>query len=62
MNNENEMARIVRNTEGLADTPIIMLTSVDQSLANTSYRDLGIDAQLIKPAEFGFVSGLYHLH
>ncbi|TGT88445.1 MULTISPECIES: PAS domain-containing protein [unclassified Mesorhizobium] len=45
-----EMARIVRNTEGLADTPIIMLTSVDQSLANTSYRDLGIDAQLIKPA------------
>ncbi len=45
-----EMARIVRNTAGLADTPIIMLTSVDQSLANTSYRDLGIDAQLIKPA------------
>ncbi|TPM37953.1 response regulator [Mesorhizobium sp. B2-3-4] len=45
-----EMARIVRNTEGLADTPVIMLTSVDQSLANTSYRDLGIDAQLIKPA------------
>lgn len=45
-----EMARIVRNTEGLADTPIIMLTSVDQSLANASYRDLGIDAQLIKPA------------
>jgi len=45
-----EMARAVRNTAGLADTPIIMLTSVDQSLANTSYRDLGIDAQLIKPA------------
>ena len=45
-----EMARIVRNTAGLAETPIIMLTSVDQSLANTSYRDLGIDAQLIKPA------------
>ncbi|MEO5757866.1 MAG: PAS domain-containing protein, partial [Mesorhizobium sp.] len=45
-----EMARIVRNTAGLADTPIIMLTSVDQSLSNTSYRDLGIDAQLIKPA------------
>ncbi|PBB68510.1 hybrid sensor histidine kinase/response regulator [Mesorhizobium sp. WSM4312] len=45
-----EMARVVRSTEGLADTPIIMLTSVDQSLANTSYRDLGIDAQLIKPA------------
>ncbi|RWL96309.1 MAG: response regulator [Mesorhizobium sp.] len=45
-----EMARIVRNTAGLAHTPIIMLTSVDQSLANTTYRDLGIDAQLIKPA------------
>ncbi|UDL87999.1 PAS domain-containing protein [Mesorhizobium sp. PAMC28654] len=45
-----EMARIVRNTAGLTDTPIIMLTSVDQSLANTSYRDLGIDAQMIKPA------------
>jgi PAS domain S-box-containing protein len=45
-----EMARIVRSTAGLAHTPIIMLTSVDQSLANTAYRDLGIDAQLIKPA------------
>ncbi|RWM25246.1 response regulator [Mesorhizobium sp.] len=45
-----EMARIVRNTAGLAHTPIIMLTSVDQSLANATYRDLGIDAQLIKPA------------
>ena len=45
-----EMARIVRNTDGLAHTPIILLTSVDQSLANAGYRDLGIDAQLIKPA------------
>ncbi|MDX8479364.1 response regulator [Mesorhizobium sp. VK24D] len=45
-----EMARIVRNTDGLAHTPIIMLTSVDQSLASAAYRDLGIDAQLIKPA------------
>ncbi|MEW6630000.1 MAG: response regulator [Pseudomonadota bacterium] len=45
-----EMARIVRNTAGLAQTPIIMLTSVDQTLASTGYRDLGIDAQLIKPA------------
>jgi CheY-like chemotaxis protein len=44
------MARIVRGTEGLAGTPIIMLTSVDQSLVNASYRELGIDAQLIKPA------------
>ncbi|MBA3446222.1 MAG: response regulator, partial [Pseudaminobacter sp.] len=45
-----EMARIVRATPHLADTPIIMLTSVDQSLVNASYRDLAIDAQLIKPA------------
>ncbi|SFT46504.1 PAS/PAC sensor hybrid histidine kinase [Mesorhizobium sp. YR577] len=45
-----EMARIVRNTPGLANTPIVMLTSVDQSLVNASYRDLAIDAQLIKPA------------
>jgi PAS domain S-box-containing protein len=45
-----EMARIVRNTPGLAATPIVMLTSVDQSLVNASYRDLAIDAQLIKPA------------
>jgi len=45
-----EMARVVRNTPQLAATPIVMLTSVDQSLAQASYRDLVIDAQLIKPA------------
>jgi PAS domain S-box-containing protein len=45
-----EMARVVRSTEGLAGTPIIMLTSVDQSLGNASYRELGIEAHLIKPA------------
>ncbi len=45
-----EMARIVRDTEGLAHTPIIMLTSVDQGMNNAGYRDLGIDGQLIKPA------------
>ena len=45
-----EMARIVRSMPTLAATPIVMLTSVDQSLANASYRDLSIDAQLIKPA------------
>ena len=45
-----DMARIVRNTDKLSDTPIIMLTSVDQSLANIGYRDLEIDAHLIKPA------------
>ena len=45
-----EVARIIRDTEGLARTPIIMLTSVDQTLSNASYRDLGIAAHLIKPA------------
>jgi CheY-like chemotaxis protein len=44
------MARIMRSMPALAATPIVMLTSVDQSLANASYRDLAIDAQLIKPA------------
>ncbi len=45
-----DMARIVRQTPELARTPIVMLTSVDQSLANASYRDLAIDAQLVKPS------------
>ncbi|WP_082496511.1 response regulator [Aminobacter sp. DSM 101952] len=45
-----EMARIVRHTPGLSDTPIVMLTSVDQSLSGPAHRDLAIDAQLIKPA------------
>jgi len=45
-----EVARVIRNTEGLASTPIIMLTSVDQTLGNASYRDLAIAAHLIKPA------------
>jgi PAS domain S-box-containing protein len=45
-----EVSRVIRATKGIADTPIIMLTSVDQSLSNAQYRDLGIDAQLIKPA------------
>ena len=35
---------------GIADTPIVMLTSVDQSLSGSGYRDLAIEAQLIKPA------------
>ena len=44
-----EMARIVRGTGGIADTPIIMLTSVDQGMVGTVCRELGIRAQLIKP-------------
>jgi CheY-like chemotaxis protein/nitrogen-specific signal transduction histidine kinase len=45
-----EVSRVIRSSRGIADTPIIMLTSVDQSLSNVQYRDLGINAQLIKPA------------
>ncbi|MDR7221717.1 response regulator [Aminobacter aminovorans] len=45
-----EMARIVRQSQTLSETPIVMLTSVDQSLSGPGHRDLAIDAQLIKPA------------
>jgi PAS domain S-box-containing protein len=45
-----EVSRVIRSTKGIADTPIIMLTSVDQSLSSAQHRDLGINAQLIKPA------------
>ncbi|WP_432286519.1 response regulator [Aminobacter sp. BA135] len=45
-----EMARIVRQSPTLSDTPVVMLTSVDQSLSGPGHRDLAIDAQLIKPA------------
>ena len=45
-----EMARIIRATPEIADTPIVMLTSVDQSLGQSSHAGLRIDAHLIKPA------------
>jgi PAS domain S-box-containing protein len=45
-----EVARVIRATSSIAQTPIVMLTSVDQSLSNINYKDLGIDVQLIKPA------------
>jgi len=45
-----EMARIVRSIPQYGHLPIVMLTSVDQSLGSASYRELFIDAQLIKPA------------
>jgi PAS domain S-box-containing protein len=45
-----DVARIIRESDDFATTPIVMLTSVDQSLSKLRYRDLGIDAQLIKPA------------
>ncbi|MEP9387600.1 PAS domain-containing protein [Mesorhizobium sp. KR9-304] len=45
-----DMARIIRATPEIADTPIVMLTSVDQSLSGPAYRALAIEAQLVKPA------------
>ncbi|MFH1793032.1 MAG: response regulator [Pseudomonadota bacterium] len=45
-----DVARIIRANPALGDTPLILLTSVDQSLSNKSYRDLDINAHLIKPA------------
>ena len=45
-----EMARIVRMSPGIAGTPIVLLTSVDQSFSNQAHRDAGIDAHLVKPA------------
>jgi CheY-like chemotaxis protein len=45
-----EVARIIRATPAIAATPIIILTSVDQSLGQANYRQLDIDAHLIKPA------------
>src|SRR5690606_29057692 len=45
-----DMARIVRATAAIADTPIVMLTSVDQSLSGANSRGLRLEAQLIKPA------------
>ncbi len=48
--NGAEMARVVRRTATIAATPIVMLTSVDESLSTANYRDFEIDAQLTKPA------------
>lgn len=45
-----EVAQIVRGTPQIATTPIVMLTSVDQSLGQPGYKSLAIDGHLIKPA------------
>ena len=44
-----EVARAIRANPAIAGTPIIMLTSVDHSASNAGYREIGIDAHLIKP-------------
>jgi len=45
-----EMAARIRASDRFGDVPILLLTSVDQTIGTASYRDLNIDAQLIKPA------------
>jgi PAS domain S-box-containing protein len=45
-----DVARAVRAMPAIANTPIVLLTSVDQALSNAGFREIGIDAQLIKPA------------
>jgi PAS domain S-box-containing protein len=44
-----EVARAIRANPAIAATPIVMLTSVDHSASNAGYREIGIDAHLIKP-------------
>ncbi|WP_235679418.1 PAS domain-containing hybrid sensor histidine kinase/response regulator [Aquibium microcysteis] len=48
MNGADVAARI-RSTPLIDDTPLIMLTSVDQPLSGKQHRDLGIAMQIIKP-------------
>jgi CheY-like chemotaxis protein len=45
-----DAARIIRGTEAIARTPILLLSSVDQAVTGAPGHELGIEAQLIKPA------------
>ena len=45
-----EMVRKMRATSAIAHTPVVMLSSVDQTLADMTRQDLQIDIQLTKPA------------
>lgn len=45
-----DVARAIRNHPELSETPVVMLTSVDQALSTREIRDLGINAHLVKPA------------
>ncbi|MGS1094393.1 response regulator [Aquamicrobium terrae] len=47
--NGPDVARAIRGTPALADTPIVLLTSVDHSVSDPQCRDLGIHAHLTKP-------------
>ncbi|MBL0936117.1 MAG: response regulator [Rhizobiaceae bacterium] len=45
-----DAARIIRGNAAIARTPILLLSSVDQAVTGAPGRELGIEAQLIKPA------------
>lgn len=45
-----EVVRTLRSTPGIAATPVVLLTSVDQSDSGRLFMELGINACLTKPA------------
>ena len=47
--NGAEMARLIGQTAGISDMPIVMLTSVDQSLTGAATKAANIVTQLVKP-------------
>ncbi len=48
--NGADVARAIRAEAGIAETPIVMLTSVDQSLSQSNAAAVAVEAHLIKPA------------
>lgn len=45
-----ELARTIKNDPALYDLPLLILTSVDRSGDSRRFRDVGVDAYLVKPA------------
>ena len=48
--NGGDMALAIRRDEAIAKTPIVMLTSVDQTAEGKNFSSLGIQGHLVKPA------------
>ena len=48
--NGKELATLISETEDLANTPIVMLSSCDKPISSEQLKDIGIEAYLIKPA------------
>ena len=47
--NGMQVAKIIRETPGISDTPIVMLTSIDLDADSPAFRELSIDGYLVKP-------------